>query len=309
MNEIHSDRYQLLIGDARQQLQQLDAGSVQTVVTSPPYWGLRNYGHDDQLGHEPTPDAYIEAMVTVFAEVHRTLADTGTLWLNIGDSYASYRDGKATPDSSRGTSTGTLVEKGKAANRSARSFENTSIKHKDLVGIPWRLAFALQAEGWHLRQDIIWNKPNPMPESVRDRCTKAHEYIFLLTKQAHYDYNSEAIDESTTDRRSIDDASTTHRRRIETRNRRSVWTIPTKPFHGAHFATMPDEIAELCIQAGSQRGDLVLDPFAGSGTTGVAALKLDRKFVGIELNPHYAEIAHRRLRSSYYQPELFEAAQ
>ena len=185
----------ILLGDVRETLRQLPDGSVNCVVTSPPYWGLRDYGHDGQIGLEQTPDEYVAEMVAVFREVRRVLADDGTLWLNLGDSYASYRDGKATPDTTRGDSTGTLVPKGKAANRSASNFAGTPIKHKDLVGIPWRVAFALQADGWYLRQDIIWAKPNPMPESVTDRCTKSHEYLFLLTKKAKYYFDHEAIKE------------------------------------------------------------------------------------------------------------------
>ena len=302
----------IFIGDARQRLQELDDNSAQTCVTSPPYWGLRDYGNDDQLGLEQTPDQYITEMVAIFRQVRRILKDDGTLWLNIGDSYASYRDGKATPDSSRGDSTGTLVPKGSAANRTAGSFAGTSIKHKDLVGIPWRLAFALQADGWWLRQDIIWHKPNPMPESVTDRCTKAHEYLFLLTKNDRYFFDNEAIAEPAiyqpggthsdvpqggfNDKGPIPGTGQRSFRAIrETRNRRSVWTINTKPFRQAHFAVMPEALAEPCILAGSQPDDLVLDPFTGAGTTAVIALRNNRNFIGIELNPEYATIAQQRI--------------
>jgi len=260
------------------------------VVTSPPYWGLRDYGHEGQIGLEQTPDEYVAEMVAVFRDVRRVLADDGTLWLNIGDSYASYRDGKVTPDTARGDSLGTFVAKGSAANRMAASFAGSGIKHKDLVGIPWRVAFALQADGWYLRQDIIWHKPNPKPESVKDRCTKAHEYVFLLTKSNRYHYDAEAISE-----RSATD---------ETRNRRSVWAVPTKPFTAAHFAVMPEALAEPCVLAGSSPGDIVLDPFSGSGTVGVVALRHGRTFIGIELNPDYIDIAMKRIELETRQERL-----
>lgn len=302
----------IFIGDVRQRLQEIDDNSVQSCVTSPPYWGLRDYGNDSQIGLEQTPEAYVSEMVAVFREVRRVLADNGTLWLNIGDSYASYRDGKATPDTTRGDSTGTLVPKGSAANRTAGAFAGTNIKHKDLVGIPWRLAFALQADGWWLRQDIIWHKPNPMPESVTDRCTKAHEYLFLLTKNDRYYFDNEAIAEpaihaghtvkayktgkniSGQPRR--DTATGQHDVEVgETRNRRSVWTINTKPFRQAHFAVMPEALAQPCILAGSKTDDLILDPFTGAGTTAVVALRNNRNFIGIELNPEYVTIAQQRI--------------
>jgi DNA modification methylase len=282
--------YEILTGDVRERLADIPDGSVRCCVTSPPYWGLRDYGHDGQIGLEQTPDEYVAEMVAVFREVRRVLADDGTLWLNIGDSYASFRDGKATPDTTRGDSTGTLVEKGKASNRSASNFTETYIKHKDLVGIPWRLAFALQADGWWLRQDIIWHKPNPMPESVTDRCTKAHEYVFLLTKSARYHYDHEAMQEEATTG--------------QTRNRRSVWSVNTKPFKGAHFAVMPEALAEPCVLAGSAPGDLVLDPFTGSGTVAVVALRHGRRFIGTELNPEYVQIAQDRINAATAQGTL-----
>ena len=188
----------ILQGDCREVLKTLPDGSVNCCVTSPPYFGLRDYKVDGQIGLEQTPDAYVAELVAVFREVRRVLADDGTLWLNLGDSYASYRDGKATPDTTRGNSTGTLVPKGEAKNRMASTFKRTAIKHKDLIGIPWRVAFALQADGWYLRQDIIWHKPNPMPESVKDRCTKSHEYVFLLSKSPRYYFDAEAIAEPVT---------------------------------------------------------------------------------------------------------------
>lgn len=293
---------------------------VQTCITSPPYFGLRDYGHEGQIGLEETPDAYISVMVEVFRCVRDILADDGTVWLNIGDSYASYRDGKATPDSTRGDDIGTLVPKGSAKNRMSSTFRNSGIKHKDLIGIPWMLAFALRADGWYLRQDIIWHKPNPMPESVRDRCTKAHEYIFLLSKSQQYYFNAEAIKEPSVseDRRPSalkrsrafgydtkdkaikgysDNFGEVSRSDVapETRNRRSVWTIPTKPFRGAHFAPFPPALIQPCILAGSREDDVVLDPFMGSGTTAQVAIENNRKYLGCELNQSYQEIQLQRI--------------
>lgn len=307
---------EIQVGDVIERLSNFSDESVQCVVTSPPYWGLRDYGNDGQIGLEPTPAEYVERMVQVFREVKGVLKDDGTLWLNIGDSYASYRDGKATPDTSRGESDGTLVPKGSAKNRSSSSFTGTSVKHKDLVGIPWRLAFALQDDGWYLRQDIIWHKPNPMPESVTDRCTKSHEYVFLLTKSPRYFFNYEAIKEPAVS--SVGDAKIRfggskygasddpkHATKsgnvwvpTETRNRRDVWSIPTQPFRGAHFAVMPEALAEPCILAGSRKGDTVLDPFTGSGTTAVVALRHGRDFIGTELSLEYARIAESRIHAA-----------
>lgn len=313
--------YEILIGDCREGMRSLPEKFIHTCVTSPPYFGLRDYGHDGQIGLEPTPDEFVAAMVEVFREVKRVLRDDGTLWLNLGDSYASYRDGKATPDTARGESTGTLVPKGSATNRKASTFAGTSIKHKDLIGIPWRVAFALQADGWYLRQDIIWHKPNPMPESVTDRCTKAHEYIFLLSKSPKYYFDSETIKEdavgSTTgagasfkrkdSKRGIvqhGQSMATHREDRpdvsydgEKRNRRSVWTVATRPFKGAHFATYPPELIEPCILSGCPEGGTVLDPFLGSGTTALVAIRNNRNAIGCELNADYATIAYERLEN------------
>ena len=292
----------IIVGDCRESLGKIKPGSVQTCITSPPYFGLRDYGHEEQLGLEQTPDEYVANMVEVFRDVRDALADDGTLWLNLGDSYASST---------------------KAA---------VGIKPKDLIGIPWRLAFALQADGWWLRQDIIWVKPNPMPESVTDRCTKSHEYLFLLTKRARYYYDHDAIKEpavatnfhdytgtgyqapgqspQTGNRKSprfdgdkygdSDDRKHATKSGNEyqfdgTRNKRDVWTIPTKPFRGAHFAVMPEALVEPCILAGSRPGDTVLDPFAGSGTVGVVAKRHARRFIGGELNPEYASMAEGRI--------------
>ena len=303
----------ILVGDVRTRLAEIPDKSIQSCITSPPYWGLRDYGQDEQIGLEQSPQDYVDAMVKVFQEVKRVLRDDGTLWLNLGDSYASFRDGKATPDTTRGNSNGTLVEKGLAKNRMASTFVGTNIKHKDLVGIPWRVAFALQTDGWYLRQDIIWAKPNPMPESVKDRCTKSHEYLFLLTKSSKYYFDNQAIKEPSVSNvgnakirfggnkygDSTDPKHVTKSGNVwepsETRNKRDVWNIPTKPFKGAHFAVMPEALVEPCILAGSREGDLVLDPFAGSGTVGVVALREGRKFIGAELNSEYAAIAVERI--------------
>jgi len=247
----------ILTGCCLSILSTLPDQSVHTCVTSPPNWGLRDYGVPGQLGLEPTPEEYVANMVAVFREVRRVLRNDGTLWLNIGDSYASYRDGKATPDSTRGASTGTLVDKGLSKNRMASTFQGTGIKHKDLVGIPWMLAFAFRADGWYLRNDIIWSKPNPMPESVTDRPTKAHEYLFLLSKSANYHYDHEAIKEdSVTDHPSGNGFKRDARLSYKDsngprgndqqwddiggkRNKRSVWTVATKPFSEAHFCYLP----------------------------------------------------------------------
>jgi DNA modification methylase len=271
----------IYVGDNRQSLRRLPEKSVQVVVTSPPYWGLRDYGAEGQIGLEQSPDAYVEELCQVFDEVWRVLKDDGTVWLNLGDSYASMRDSKVTPDSLR-NGDGTKVAQG-AANRNPKVLKEAGLKHKDLVGIPWRVAFALQARGWYLRSDIIWSKPNPMPESVRDRPTKSHEHIFLLTKNYKYYYDSEAIKEEAVD---------------GLKNKRDVWPIQTKPFKGAHFAVYPPELVEPCVLAGSRIGDIVLDPFSGSGTTGVVAINNGRTYIGLELNPDYAQLSVDRIRDS-----------
>ena len=304
--------YQVLIGDCVESMRQLEAGSVQCCVTSPPYFGLRDYGHDGQIGLEPTPDEFVAALVRVFSEVHRVLADDGTLWLNLGDSYASYRDAKCVPNTVGGGQKS--MPKQGAANRSAATFRDTPIKHKDLIGIPWRVAFALQSAGWYLRQDIIWHKPNPMPESVRDRCTKAHEYIFLLTKSARYFYDAGAVKETSVYPAGRDNRSTARANPAAelgkgdtrhafghvsdgTRNRRSVWTVTTKPYKGAHFATFPPDLIEPCILAGCPEGGTVLDPFGGSGTTAGVAVKHGRQAIICELNPDYAALIPDRIAS------------
>ncbi len=344
----------ILIGDVLDQLATLDDESVQMVCTSPPYWGLRDYGTPGQLGLEPTPEEYITKMVKVFQEVRRVLRKDGTLWLNMGDSYAG---------SGKGPS--------KSLSGPAQNMENShsgivpqNLKPKDLIGTPWRVALALQADGWWLRCDIIWSKPNPMPESVTDRPTKAHEYIFLLTKSAKYYYDAEAIkinmagssiqrlsqesfnsqkggekdyqhgtNVNRSARKTLENLSRKHKRTPSSRNvnhdesdlkgrypqkkqdavgkqtytgfndryepvakvnRRSVWEIPTQPYPEAHFATFPEMIPRLCILAGSKRGDTILDPFLGSGTTGLVAQNEGRDWIGIELNAEYAELARKR---------------
>jgi DNA modification methylase len=286
---------------------------AQTCVTSPPYYGLRDYGHEGQIGLEETPEQYIAAMVEVFRCVWDVLEDNGTLWLNIGDSYYNYRPGK-----------GQALVKQSVANNdqdlpqtcARRGNKLDGLKEKDLIGIPWMLAFALRADGWYLRQDIIWHKPNPMPESVQDRCTKAHEYIFLLSKSQKYYYDIDAIKEEahTTDAsdRNRDESrlnNTPGRTRMaglttnhyETKNKRSVWTVTTKPYEGAHFAVFPQDLIEPCILAGAPVGGVVLDPFMGSGTTAQVAQHLGRKYLGCELNPAYAELQSKRLQQPSFE--------
>jgi DNA modification methylase len=274
--------------------------SVQCVVTSPPYFGLRDYGVNGQIGLEQSPAEYVAQLVLVFNEVRRVLRDDGVCWLNIGDSYAS-QAGQQVDN--------TIGRKGRQAGawggKSRRAPDG--FKPKDLLGIPWRVAFALQDAGWYLRSDIIWSKPNPMPESVTDRPTKAHEYVFLLTKSARYFYDADAVAEPAQDWGTRDRTNGKYHsegtglnphtgllRSYDTRNLRSVWSIATQPYSGAHFATMPPELARRCIKAGSKAGDTILDPFSGSGTTGKVALELGRRYIGLELNPAYIELSQER---------------
>jgi len=300
-------------------LQKLPDNSIDCCISSPPYWGLRDYGVEGQIGLEDTPEEYVEQMVNVFREVKRVLKPEGTLWLNLGDSYAN------------NTQEGNKVFGNVEFNKNRPSRQNTitpqravpnGLKAKDLVGIPWMVAFALRADGWYLRQDIIWHKPNPMPESVTDRCTKAHEYIFLLSKSKHYYYDHEAIKEpaaydgrkdtllkgSPKYEKGVVPGQVEHsmaakgherwkknERGEYVRNKRSVWTIPTKPFKEAHFATFPEKLIEPCILAGCPAGGIVLDPFMGAGTTAVVARKLNRSYIGYELNPEYVKMANDRL--------------
>jgi site-specific DNA-methyltransferase (cytosine-N4-specific) len=385
------------LGDCRAILPTLDAGSVRCVVTSPPYWGLRDYGVAGQIGLERTPEEFVEKITAVFREVRRVLAEDGTLWLNLGDTYAGGGRGGDTGRSGLQGSTESQDESKRAGgnrlgHRSAFKDErrvrmdvphkgSSRLKLKDLVGLPWRVAFALQADGWYLRSDIIWHKANPMPESVRDRPTKAHEYVFLLSKSPHYYFNNEAVREKASpdsharygrgrsDSHKYADSTQTiargfehlrpgvnpkarhfppnwaqgpgdhsalgHSRKkcgkgsrenvdrvprprnkqnesfsaavkdvVESRNIRSVWTISSRAFRGAHFATFPEEVAARCILAGSAPGDVVLDPFFGSGTVGTVAERLGRKWIGCELSPAYVEIARKRTaQRGLYAPQ------
>lgn len=296
LNQIH-------VGDCRELLRSMAADGVkaQTCVTSPPYFGLRDYGHEGQIGLEQTPEAYVAQLVDVFRTVRDVLADDGTLWLNLGDSYAN--DGKW-----GGSSGGKHAKALHGETGIGRGKKSTGLKPKDLIGIPWRVAFALQADGWYLRQDIIWHKPNPMPESVTDRCTKAHEYLFLLSKAPRYYFDSGAIEEPAVqagrvraDKMGGNKGDDVHHSPgavftgSDTRNRRDVWTVATKPYKGAHFATFPPALIEPCILAGSKAGDVVLDPFMGSGTVAQVASQRDRQFIGCELNPAYAALCEERL--------------
>jgi len=290
-------------GDCRETMRRWAAQGIkaQTCVTSPPYYGLRDYGHDGQIGLEETPEEYITAMVEVFSCVRDVLADDGTLWLNIGDSYA----GNNSQASNNGRA-GFGNPRERVVNRTGEG-----LKTKDLIGIPWMLAFALRADGWYLRQDIIWHKPNPMPESVTDRCTKAHEYIFLLSKSPKYYYDHEAIKEEASSKSEgirfggnkygdNDDPKYATKsgnvsKEYDKANKRSVWTVPVKPYAGAHFAVFPTELIEPCILAGAPTGGIVLDPFMGSGTTAQVAQTLGRKYLGCELNPDYKPLQDKRL--------------
>ena len=364
----------ILQGNVTDKLKELETGTVQCVVTSPPFWGLRDYGTanwtggsencdhssakeksrydyslktsplqdgsrkgtdapkwkkecpdcgavkiDSQIGLEETPEEYVEKMVEVFREIKRVLKKDGTVWLNLGDSYNSTDSGK-NPGGFQGKRMKNNENMNKAYTRhgSTKKGNIKGLKPKDLVGIPWRVALALQDDGWYLRQDIIWHKPNPMPESGTDRCTKAHEYIFLLTKSARYYYDGEAIKEPAKNygkrnrdhfRNGTQDKYLLHRGLRDSdfkdkgANKRSVWTINVKPYKEAHFAVFPQKLPELCIKAGSREGDIILDPFFGSGTTGYVAQKLGRRWIGIELNEEYIKIAKKRLA----QQEMFAA--
>jgi DNA modification methylase len=343
-------------GDCREMLCLMASKSVHCCVTSPPYWGLRDYGHADQIGQEETPELYVQTMVEVFREVRRVLRDDGTLWLNLGDGYAANRGGTGMPAETLAGGEGGHGDDAAHRGRGTRQQYNPKrdcmkygLKHKDLVGIPWRVAFALQADGWYLRQDIIWYKRNPMPESVTDRCTKAHEYIFLMSKSPKYYYDAAAIAEpcvANDTRRPYDSPGanaldsrgrqgngeqrdswkgstfgkgktaehqlgraqsdeTRGEHETFTRNKRSVWDVTTRPFKGAHFATFPPDLIEPCIFAGCPAGGTVLDPFFGSGTSGMVALKLGRNCVGIELNEaDYGPLIEKRIASVRGKDEL-----
>lgn len=308
----------VIVGNALDELRKMESCSVDCCVTSPPYYNLRDYGIDGQIGLETTPEEYISKLVDVFREVRRVLKHDGTLWLNIGDSYAGSGKGK------KDTHTTNMGNKGTLNNSALQgNFKSAEIKPKDLIGIPWLLAFSLRADGWYLRQDIIWQKPNCMPESVRDRCTRSHEYIFLLSKSRKYYYDNETIMEEavTSDRsspRGSEGAFEPNSGRCKQdkfgdrrytgfneryfaqkppfkRNKRDVWNVSTCGYKGAHFAVFPEKLIEPCVLAGCKEGGTVLDPFCGSGTTGVVAAKNNRNFIGIELNPEYAELARKRI--------------
>ena len=299
-------------GDCRDTMRRWASEGVkaQMCVTSPPYFGLRDYGHEGQIGLEQTPEEYIAAMIEVFRCVRDVLADDGTLWLNIGDSYAragGWSDNHGLDGVPRGES-GRAVT-GISANGGKSQKLASGCKPKDLIGIPWMLAFALRADGWYLRQDIIWHKPNPMPESVRDRCTKAHEYIFLLSKSERYLFDADAMREPAVQAGRVrndkiggnkgDDIHHSPGGQFtgsETRNRRSVWSVTTRPYTGAHFATFPPALIEPCILAGSRPGDIVLDPFMGSGTTAAVSVQHGRQYLGCELNPDYGPLQQQRLK-------------
>ena len=345
-------------GDCITAMQGMDPGSAQMCVTSPPYFGLRDYGCAGQIGLEQTPGEYVAKMVDVFREVRRVLRDDGTLWLNLGDSYNGYMANQ------RGTGLETKRQQARKYIEPGAGLRTDTMKNKDLMGMPWRVAFALQADGWYLRQDIIWHKPNPMPESVRDRCTKAHEYIFLLSKNERYYFDADAMQEPTvgalpgnknhrgatasaegdekrrpkagltaycerqrskrdsfkrdnSKRAEVIPGQTvgTHRADREesdydtaTRNRRSVWTVATRPYKGAHFATYPPALVEPCVLAGSRPGDTILDPFGGSGTTGEVAVLAGRRAVLCELNPEYVALAERRIATALWGPWVFGPA-
>ena len=290
----------ILQGNCLEVLKDLPEQSVNTCITSPPYWGLRNYQEEEQLGLEDTPEEFVESLVKVFREVKRVLRDDGTVWLNLGDTYCG--------TGHKGNYTDPKHKEGRNGQKIALNNKIDGLKSKDLVGIPWRVALALQQDGWYLRQDIIWHKPNPMPESVTDRCTKSHEYIFLLSKNAKYYFDNESIKE--------DSVTIIKKRTRKTgtgvdsnignkgsagnngkRNKRSVWTVPPKPFKGAHVATFPPDLIAPCVLAGCPEGGTVLDPFGGAGTTGLVAQQHNRDSILIELNPDYIEIAEKRLNN------------
>jgi len=270
----------ILFGDCLQTLKELDE-KARMCVTSPPYYGLRDYGgEDDQIGLESSPEEYIQRLVEVFREVRNNLTDDGTLWVNMGDSYYNYRPGKGQALSKQTVSKSNQDLPSKCARRGNKL---EGLKEKDLIGIPWMLAFALRADGWYLRQDIIWHKPNPMPESVRDRCTKSHEYIFLLSKNQNYYFDVDSIKELTVNKKSF-------------KRKRSVWEVNKKAYKDAHFAVYPPELIKPCIKAGSMKGDIILDPFIGSGTTAMVAKELGRDYIGCELHEDYGKLISKRIR-------------
>ena len=293
----------ILFGDCRKTLPAF-IDEARMCVTSPPYYGLRDYGGEEkQIGMEQTPEEYIQQLVEVFRLVRDNLTDDGTLWVNIGDSYYNYRS-----DGNYPKQTVSKTNQDLPSFSPVRGNKLEGLKSKDLIGIPWMLAFALRADGWYLRQDIIWHKPNPMPESVKDRCTKAHEYIFLLSKNKNYYYNNEAIKEPAKDWGTRDRSNGKYHnpgsglvphsgltKSYERKNKRSVWSVTKKPYKGAHFATFPPDLIEPCILAGSEPGDIILDPFMGSGTTAMVAKQHGRYYMGCELHEDYGELIKNRV--------------
>ena len=299
-------RNKILYGDCRDTLKQFDE-QARTCVTSPPYYGLRNYGNEEnQIGQENTPEEFIDQLVSVFKEVRNVLTDDGTLWVNLGDSYYNYRPGKGQSYPKQSVSK-TNQDLPTQCNKRGNKLEG--LKEKDLIGIPWMFAFAMRSDGWYLRQDIIWHKPNPMPESVKDRCTKSHEYIFLLSKNKKYYYDNEAIKEpvkqdwGTRDRtqgkyHNPGTGLVPHSglsKSYDRKNKRDVWSITNKPYKGSHFAVFPPDLITPCILAGSEKGDIILDPFMGSGTTAMVAKQLGRDYIGCELHEEYSNLIDQRV--------------
>ena len=299
-------RNKILYGDCRDTLKQFDE-QARTCVTSPPYYGLRNYGNEEnQIGQENTPEEFIDQLVNVFKEVRNVLTDDGTLWVNLGDSYYNYRPGKGQSYPKQSVSK-TNQDLPTQCNKRGNKLEG--LKEKDLIGIPWMFAFAMRSDGWYLRQDIIWHKPNPMPESVKDRCTKSHEYIFLLSKNKKYYYDNEAIKEpvkkdwGTRDRtqgkyHNPGSGLVPHSglsKSYDRKNKRDVWSITNKPYKGSHFAVFPPDLITPCILAGSEKGDIILDPFMGSGTTAMVAKQLGRDYIGCELHEEYSNLIDQRV--------------
>ena len=320
-----TQQHRILVGDCIEMMRTLPDQSVHTCITSPPYFGLRDYGVDGQIGLEASPREFIENLVAVFREVRRVLRDDGTLWVNLGDSYAGSWGAHGRDDMGLGGQSLTARQVAASA-RKLKKPNHSGFKPKDLMGLPWRLAIALQDDGWYLRQDIIWHKPNPMPESIKDRCTKAHEYLFLLSKSPRYYFDQDAIREPARAQSAPDGASRrnsfaretkytegehgqTAQHRAgrddidydETRNKRSVWMVATASFKGAHFATFPPDLIRPCVLAGSPRGGMVLDPFGGAGTTALVAMQEGRQSVICELNPEYAALARQRLDTAWIE--------
>ena len=294
-NNLLKQSHNVIHGDALSTLQLLPSGSIHCAITSPPYYGLRNYGVAGQIGAEPTPQEYVARLTEIFRELRRVLRDDGTFWLNLGDSYTSGNRTRRAPD-----------KKNPIRAMSYRAPTPSGLKEKDLIGIPWHVAFALQEDGWYLRSDIIWHKPNAMPESIKDRPTKAHEYVFLLTKSPRYFYNADAVKEPEVCGRKRGPAlhpckdtngnsGLSRRESTGFRNRRTVWTINTRPFKGAHFAVFPEDLVEPCLLAGYPVDGIVLDPLCSSGTVGVVAKKHDRSFIGVDLNADYCQMAKQRI--------------